>query len=120
TNQVGQLAVSPDGQYLASGSLDQTVRLWEVGSGRCLHVLPHPSRLDTPLAFAPPPHGHLLVSGDAAGQLRLWNVHTGICQRTWSLPRPYADLDVTDATGLTPAQRSSLRELGAIAPDDPK
>ncbi|MEL7315585.1 MAG: NB-ARC domain-containing protein, partial [Cyanobacteria bacterium J06559_3] len=114
TNQVGQLAVSPDGHWLATGSLDQTVRLWEVSSRRCVHVLPHPSRLDTPIAFAPLPHSHQLVTGDAAGKLRLWDAKTGTCLRTWALPRPYEDLDITDAIGLTPAQRSSLYQLGAI------
>lgn len=114
TNQVGQLAVSSDGQWLATGSLDQTVRIWEVNSGQCAHVLPHPPRLDTPIAFAPLPNSHLLVTGDAAGQLRLWDAQTGNCLRTWALSRPYEDLDITDAVGLTSAQRSSLRQLGAI------
>ena len=114
TNQVGQLAVSPDGYWLATGSLDQTVRLWEVSSGRCVHVLPHPSRLDTPIAFVPSSHSHQLVTGDAAGHLRLWDAKTGTCLRTWAIPRPYENLDITDAVGLTSAQRASLYQLGAI------
>ncbi len=35
------MAWSPDGQTLASGSDDNTVRLWHVASGVCLAVLAH-------------------------------------------------------------------------------
>jgi WD domain, G-beta repeat len=36
--QVRSVAVDPSGQWLASGSADGTVRVWEVRSGRCCHV----------------------------------------------------------------------------------
>lgn len=35
---VTSITVEPSGQWLASGSLDGTVRLWEVENGRCLKV----------------------------------------------------------------------------------
>jgi WD40 repeat protein len=34
TNSIWALAFSPDGKTLASGSADQTVRLWETATGR--------------------------------------------------------------------------------------
>ncbi|KAJ0407831.1 hypothetical protein P43SY_008292 [Pythium insidiosum] len=38
TGRVRSLTMDPYGQYLASGSDDQTVRIWEVETGRCLQV----------------------------------------------------------------------------------
>jgi eukaryotic-like serine/threonine-protein kinase len=49
---VNALAFSPDGGLLLSGGKDQTVRLWEVGSGRLAQVLRH-ARPVTTAIFAP-------------------------------------------------------------------
>lgn len=40
-HHVDQLAYSCCGRYLASGSHDRTVRIWEAATGHCLAVLPH-------------------------------------------------------------------------------
>jgi WD40 repeat protein len=39
TGGVDGVALSADGQLLASGGLDGTVKLWEVKSGACLRTL---------------------------------------------------------------------------------
>ncbi|KAG3121389.1 Ribosome biogenesis protein [Phytophthora idaei] len=38
TGRIRSLAVDPYGQYVASGSDDFTVRIWELETARCLHV----------------------------------------------------------------------------------
>ncbi|TDH64827.1 uncharacterized protein CCR75_000594 [Bremia lactucae] len=38
TGRIRSLAVDPYGQYIASGSDDFTVRIWELETARCLHV----------------------------------------------------------------------------------
>jgi WD40 repeat protein len=114
TDQIGKLAVSVDGRWLASSSNDQTVRVWDVPTGQCVHVLEQPEQLVYAIAFLPPPHTHLLAAGGLDGQITLWDCRTGECRATWILPRPYEGLDITNATGLTPAQQTSLRRLGAI------
>jgi len=68
---VNAVAFSPDGQTLASGSNDYTVKLWDVNSGRELRSLEGHSRSVNAVAFSP--DGRTLASGSADGQVRLWD-----------------------------------------------
>jgi WD40 repeat protein len=75
SGQVLTLAFSPDRRLLASGGADQTVRLWELGTGRQLKVLRGHSGSVLGLTFAA--NGQWLASASADGTVRLWEPTQG-------------------------------------------
>jgi WD domain, G-beta repeat len=64
----------------ATGSFDETVRFWDVRTGRCLRELPAHSDPVTGIDFSW--DGTVLASCSFDGLLRLWDAHTGHCLRT--------------------------------------
>jgi WD40 repeat protein len=82
TYGVRSVAFSPDGRLLASGSYDDTIKLWEVASGREVRTLSgHTSDVNS-VAFSP--DGRLLASGSDDRTIKLWDVASGSLVRTLS------------------------------------
>ncbi|XXY49514.1 pentapeptide repeat-containing protein [Sorangium sp. So ce269] len=75
---VTSVAFGPEGDTLASGSDDCTVRLWDVSTGNVLCVLEGHSRHVTSVAFSP--DGATLASGGHDCAVRLWDA-TSFSQR---------------------------------------
>jgi WD40 repeat protein len=82
TRNVWSVAFSPDGRLLASGSNDNTIKLWEVASGREVRILTGHSGAVFSVAFSP--DGRLLASGSYDTTIKLWEVATGNLVRTLS------------------------------------
>ena len=102
---------SPDGATLASGGHDGTVRVWEVSSGACLKTLhSHPGRI---WAVVFSPDGRMVMSGSEDRTILCWNVGTGECVNRVR-NRLYEGMNITGSTGLTEAQKATLRALGAV------
>jgi Tol biopolymer transport system component len=72
TSSVTAVAFSPDGKTVVSGSLDRTLRLWDVASVQSLRTLEGHTYAVTAVAFSP--DGKTVVSGSDDGTLRVWDV----------------------------------------------
>jgi WD40 repeat protein len=93
---VDDVAYSPDGDLLASSSLDDTARIWSPSSGRLLRVWHDPEPVMN-VAFSA--DGSKIVTGDAVGTIRVWDACTA-CNNAGAL--------------LSEARRRVTRQLTAI------
>jgi WD40 repeat protein len=71
------VAFSPDRRWVATGSADKTIRIWDLSTGRSLRTLTGHTDLVWSLAFSR--DGKRLVSASPDGTLRVWDANS------WSL-----------------------------------
>ena len=78
--EVYSVAFSPDSRLLASGSADNTIKLWDVASGALKQTLSGHEATVQSVAFSP--DGRLLASGSWDGTTKLWDVASGAEKQT--------------------------------------
>jgi WD40 repeat protein len=69
------IALSPNGQRLAAGAADGSVRLWDSQTGKLVRTLR--GHRDEVLSVAFSPDGKELLSGSRDGDARIWNLSNG-------------------------------------------
>jgi WD40 repeat protein len=79
TNNLWDVAWSPDGLWLATGH-DMIAWLWDARSGSPVRWLPASEVWVTRIAFSP--DSHILATGDAESRVKLWDVESGRLIRT--------------------------------------
>ena len=75
--QVRGIAITLDGRQVISGSYDNTLRIWDLLSGKALRTLY--GHTDRVFGVALMPNNQLAVSCSADRSIRLWDLNSGYC-----------------------------------------
>ncbi len=75
TKVVSSVTFSPDGRYALSGSWDNTMKLWEVASGREIRTFQGHTSSISSVAFSP--DGRSALSGSQNGAIVMWDLAAG-------------------------------------------
>ncbi|MGI0485086.1 NB-ARC domain-containing protein [Pantanalinema rosaneae CENA516] len=113
TNQVLCLRFTANGQQVISSSADRSIRTWDIQTGECLTTLADHQHWVWSLNLSL--NAQTLLSSSQDETIKCWNLTTGKCQQTFRVLRPYEGMIITGVTGLTEAEATTLRALGAIA-----
>ncbi|MEZ4664243.1 MAG: BTAD domain-containing putative transcriptional regulator [Caldilineaceae bacterium] len=112
TSSIYGLAFSMDGTTLASGSGDQSIRLWDPETGALKQTLSSHTGIVQSVIFHP--NGQWLISSSSDETIKIWSLATGDVIRTLRPASLYDGMNITGATGITAAQRATLKALGAV------
>lgn len=82
------IAVSPDGQTLATGSYDRDVILWDLSSGQPSRTLTGHNGAIFDVAFDP--KGQLVATASGDETVKVWSVETG--ERLDTMPQPEGEV----------------------------
>lgn len=106
---VTSVAISPNGQTLVSGSLDDKIKIWNLQTGELLQTLSGHSKVVNTVAITP--NGQYLVSGSDDRTIKIWNLFTGSPLRTLSEHTREVSAVAISADGQTLASGSKDRTI---------
>jgi WD40 repeat protein/DNA-binding SARP family transcriptional activator len=106
---------SSDGLELISGSGNGALACWAIdpqtGAAQLRYLRQEHHRSVRALCITP--DGETIISGSADETIKFWQLDIGVSLATLALAQPYQEMNITGATGLTPAQQTALQALGA-------
>ena len=83
---VHAVAITPDRQYVVSGSWDKTLRLWDLKNGTCIRTFPTDQNTQghqaVVYAVVITPDGQKIISGSLDGTIIIWDFNTGELLKT--------------------------------------
>ena len=95
------VSFSPDGRRLATGGEENTVKIWDVETGKELHPPLRGHRGEVyALAFSPDYDGRWIASAGEDSTVRIWDSHTGKLVRTFR-----GHLGLVSSVGFSPDGR---------------
>jgi WD40 repeat protein len=111
------VALSPDGQIMATGSYDQKIKLWNTQTGTEIRTLSGHNGAIFDLAFRP--DGRILASGSADRTVKLWEIATGERRDTLSqsLKEIYTLAFSPNGERLLAAGADNRIRIWSISPD---
>ncbi len=71
---MNSVAISPDGRYALSASMDKTIKLWDLVTGQCVRTIKEQQSEVLSVAFSP--DGHEILSGCYNATIQLWDLTT--------------------------------------------
>ena len=76
-NEVLTATLSPDDHWVLTGSWDNTLRLWELASGKCVRVFEGHTNFISSAVFSS--DSQYILSGSLDNTMRIWDTKTGQC-----------------------------------------
>ena len=104
--------ISPNGKFIASGSQDTTLKIWEVASKQCLRTFRE--HRDRVMSVGISPGSETIISGSLDGKIKCWNLKSDRSWQTLKVPGPCEGMKIAETRGLTVAGKYLLQNLGAV------
>jgi WD40 repeat protein len=107
--RIARVQFSPDGAYFATGSFDNSIKIWQTDQFRLAQYIPDAANQVSVIAWTP--DGKYVASGSWAGGHitddfnKFWNVETGTCIQKMPVLTPTFDIQFSkDAKHLMTSQ----------------